>query len=68
MDQKDPQDHGHLADLRAAWVVVEAHTLASLKSLRDQGVHLLEDLVCGEGLDIPLIRDPFPFYATCPRK
>ena len=68
MDQKDPQDHGHLTDLRAGWVVVEAHALAGLKSLRDREAHLSEDLVCGEGLDIPLIRDPLPFYATCPRK
>ena len=67
-DQMDPQDHRHLADLRVAWVVVEAHTLAGLKSLRDQEVHLLEDLACGEGLDILLIRDPFPFYATCLKK
>ena len=68
MDQKDPQDHGPLADLRVAWVVVEARTLAGLKSLRDQEVHLLEDLAGGEGLDIPLIRDPLPFYATHLRK
>ena len=68
MDQKDPQDHGDLADLGAAWVVVEAHALASLKSLKDWGVHLLEDLACGEGLDVLLIWDPFPFYATHPKK
>ena len=68
MDQKDPQDHRPLADLRVAWVVVEARALAGLKSLRDWEVHLSEDLACGEGLDIPLIRDPFPFYATCPKK
>ena len=64
MDQKDPQDHGPLTDLRVAWVVVEACALASLKGLRDQEVHLSEDLVCGEGLDVPLIKDPLPFYAT----
>ncbi len=68
MDQKDPQDHRHLIDLRAAWMVAEARTLAGSKSLKDQGVYLSEDLVCGEGLDIPLIRDPLPFYATCLRK
>src|SRR5260370_39733400 len=67
MDQKDPQDHRPLADLGVAWVVVEAHALAGLKSLRDREVHLRRSGMWG-GFGCPTNKGPISLLCNTSEK